>query len=66
MSTGKPGPNATLREALAYVACHPRIWPGFVVLLMRHVVGKVRLCAMCWSRGYRVATVRRLAREAGQ
>lgn len=62
----KPGRDATLREALIYVARHPRHWPGFVALLVRHFAGKVRLCVMCWSRGYRVATVRRLARQAGR
>ena len=64
----KPGPNATLREALAYVAQHPRHWPGFARVVVRHFYARGRLCVMCWcwSRGYRVATVRRLAREAGR
>ena len=62
--TGKPGRDATLREALLYVAAHPRHWPGFVVLLVRHVAGKVRFYVMCWRAGYRVRTVRRLTREA--
>jgi hypothetical protein len=34
------------------------------VLLVRHVAGKARFYVMCWRAGYRVATVRRLAREA--
>ena len=60
----KPGPNATLREALIYVARHPRHWPGFAALLVRHVAAKGRFYFMCWRAGYRVSTVRRLAREA--
>ncbi|HQT62636.1 MULTISPECIES: hypothetical protein [unclassified Acidiphilium] len=62
----KPGSNATLREALLYVAAHPRHWPGFTALLVRHVAGKARFYVMCWRAGYRVSTVRRLAREAGR
>ena len=62
----KPGPNATLREALLYVAAHPRHWPGFVVLLVRFSWDKARFYVMCWRAGYRVSTVRRLAREARQ
>ena len=61
----KPARNATLREALIYVAQHPRHWPGFVMLLVRHLAGKVRFYVMCWRAGYRVSTVRRLARENG-
>ncbi len=63
---GKPGRDATLRAALAYVAAHPRIWPRFAVLLVLHLAGKVRFYVMCWRAGYRVATVRRLAREAAR
>ncbi|MBS3024482.1 hypothetical protein [Acidiphilium multivorum] len=62
-STGKPGRDATMREALAYVARHPGIWPRFAALLVRHVAGKARFYMMCWRAGYRVSTVRRLARE---
>ncbi|WP_039887447.1 hypothetical protein [Acidiphilium sp. PM] len=62
----KPGPNATLREALIYVLRHPGIWPGFAALLVRHVAGKVRFHLLCWRAGYRVSTVRRLAREEGR
>ncbi len=62
----KPGPNATLREALIYVARHPRHWPGFTALLMRHMAAKARFYVICWRAGYRVSTVRRLAREAGR
>ena len=64
--TNKPGRDATLREALIYVARHPRHWPGFAVLLVRHVAGKARFYLLCWRAGYRVSTVRRLAREARQ
>ena len=62
----KPGPNATLREALIYVARHPGIWPRFAALLVRDVAGKARFYMMCWRAGYRVSTVRRLAREVRQ
>lgn len=62
----KPGPNATMREALAYVARHPRLYPAVAALTVRHVAEKVRLHVMCWRAGYRVATVRRLAREEGR
>ncbi len=64
--SGKPGPDATLRDALGYVARHPRIWPGFSRLLARHVAGKARFYVMCWRAGYSVATVRRLARQASE
>jgi hypothetical protein len=62
----KPGPNATLREALIYVARHPRHWPGFAALLVRHLAAKARFYLICWRAGYSVRTVRRLAREAGR
>ena len=62
----KPGPDATLRQALIYVAWHPAIWPGFALALARHIALKARFCVMCWRAGYRVSTVRRLAREARQ
>ena len=61
--TGKPAPNATLREALLYVARHPRHWPGFARVVVRHFYAKGRFYVMCWRAGYRVSTVRRLARE---
>ncbi|UNC15615.1 hypothetical protein FE249_16005 [Acidiphilium multivorum] len=60
----KPGPDATLREALIYVAWHPAIWPAFMGILARHIPAKARFYVMCWRAGYRVSTVRRLAREA--
>ena len=62
----KPGPNATLREALIYVARHPRLYPAIAALTVRHVAAKARVYVLCWLAGYRVSTVRRLAREAGQ
>ena len=62
----KPGRDATLREALIFVAQHPRIWPGFARVVVRHMAAKARFYVRCWSSGYRVATVRRLAREAGR
>ncbi len=61
---GKPGPDASLREALAYVARHPRLYPAVATLTVRHVAAKARFYVMCWRAGYRVRTVRRLAREA--
>ena len=64
--SAKPGRDATLREALIYVARHPRYWPGFSRLVVRHLAGNARFCLMCWRAGYRVSTVRRLAREAGE
>lgn len=64
--TLKPGPDAPLGAALAYVARHPRLWPRFAVLLVLHVAAKARFYIMCWRAGYRVRTVRRLAREAGR
>ena len=62
----KPSRDATLRELLAYVVRRPRIWPGFARVLVRHLAGRARFCVHCWRAGYRVATVRRLAREAGE
>ena len=62
-STGKPGPNATMREALAYVARHPRLYPAVAALTVRHFCAKARFYLLCWRAGYRVSTVRRLARE---
>ena len=62
-STGKPGPNATMRDALAYVARHPRLYPAVAALAVRHAAAKSRFYVMCWRAGYRVSTVRRLARE---
>ncbi len=62
----KPGRDATLREALIYVAWHPAIWPGFARALVHHVAGKASFYIRCWRAGYRVSTVRRLAREARQ
>ena len=62
----KPGRDATLREALIYVAQHPRRWPGFVRVVVRHFYGKAAFHVRCWRAGYRVSTVRRLAREAGE
>jgi hypothetical protein len=59
----KPGPDATLPEILLYVAYRPRIWPGFARALVRHVHAKARFYVRCWRAGYRVSTVRRLARE---
>lgn len=59
----KPGPDAPLRRALIYVARRPRIWPGFARVLARHVHAKARFYVRCWRAGYRVATVRRMARE---
>ena len=61
--TAKPGRDATLREALIYVARHPRHWPGFARVVVRHFYAKGRFYVMCWGAGYRVSTVRRLARE---
>lgn len=61
---GKPGPDASLRAALAYVARHPRLYPAVATLTARHVAAKVGFYLMCWRAGYRVRTVRRLAREA--
>ena len=65
-STGKPGRDATMREALAYVARHPRLYPAVAALTVRHFCAKGRFYVMCWRAGYRVSTVRRLAREAGR
>ena len=62
----KPGRDATLREALIFVAQHPRIWPGFARVVVRHFYAKGRFYVMCWGAGYRVSTVRRLAREGGR
>lgn len=59
----KPARNATLREALIYVALHPLHWPGFARVVVRHFYAKARFYVMCWRAGYRVSTVRRLARE---
>jgi len=63
---GKPGRDATLRQALIYMAWHPRIWPGFARVLVRHIAAKVRLYVACWCAGYSVREVRRLAREASR
>ena len=60
----KPGRDATLRQALIYVARHPRLYPAFVGAMAIYVVAKARFYVMCWRAGYRVSTVRRLAREA--
>lgn len=60
--TAKPGPNATLHEALIYVARNPRLYPAVARALVRHVALKVRFYWLCWSSGYRVRTVRRLGR----
>ncbi|MBS3023293.1 hypothetical protein [Acidiphilium multivorum] len=62
----KPGPDATLPEILGYVARHPSLYPAFACALVRHVYAKGRFYLMCWRAGYRVSTVRRLAREARQ
>ena len=62
----KPGPNATLREALIYVTRHPRLYPAFARAMAQYVAAKARFYVMCWRAGYRVSTVRRLAREARQ
>ncbi len=64
--TGKPGRDATLRAALLYVARHPRLYLAVAVLTVRHVAAKARFYVMCWRAGYRVSTVRRLAREVGR
>ena len=45
---GKPGPDASLREALAYVARHPRLYPAVATLTVRHVAAKARFYVMCW------------------
>ncbi len=63
MSAPKPGRDATLREALIYVTLHPRLYPAFARALVRHFYAKGRFYVMCWRAGYRVSTVRRLARE---
>ena len=60
----KPGPDATLPALLGYVARHPSLYPAFVGAMAIYVVAKARFYVMCWRPGYRVATVRRLAREA--
>ena len=60
----KPGRDATLPALLSYVARHPRLYPAFARALVRHVAAKGRFYLMCWRAGYRVSTVRRLAREA--
>ena len=62
--TTKPGPNASLRAALAYVARHPRLYPAVAALTVRHGAAKARFYVMCWRSGYRVRTVRRVGREA--
>lgn len=62
----KPGPDASLRQALAYVGRHPRLWPRFAALMALHVAAKGRFYIHCWRAGYRVRTVRRLARAAGE
>ena len=62
----KPGPGASLREALAYVARRPRLYPAVAALTVRHVAAKGRFYVMCWRAGYRVSTVRRLARESSR
>ncbi|WP_288038709.1 hypothetical protein [Acidiphilium sp.] len=56
--------SATLPQLLGHVSRHPRIWPGFARVLARHIAAKGRFYLMCWRAGYRVSTVRRLAREA--
>ena len=58
--------TATTRQALAYVARQPGLWLPFVVMLARFSRDKVRFYLRCWRAGYRVSTVRRLAREAGR
>ena len=62
----KPGPDATLPEILGYVARHPSLYPAIAALTVRHVAAKARFYVVCWRAGYRVSTVRRLAREAGR
>ena len=64
MTGAKPGPDATLPEILGYVARHPRLYPAFARALVRYGAAKARFYVMCWRAGYRVSTVRRLAREA--
>ncbi len=63
MTAIRPGRDATLPEIFRYVARHPRIWPGFTRALVRYVAAKARFYVRCWRAGYRVSTVRRLARE---
>ena len=60
----KPGRDATLPEILGYIALHPSLYPAFARALVRHIALKARFYVMCWRAGYRVSTVRRLAREA--
>ena len=60
----KPGRDATLPALLGYVARHPSLYPAFVGAMAIYVVAKARFYVMCWRAGYRVSTVRRLAREA--
>ena len=66
MTAIRPGRDATLPEIFRYVTRHPRIWPGFSCALVRHLYAKARFYVRCWRAGYRVSTVRRLAREAGR
>lgn len=60
-------PNAvpvprTMASTLAIVARTPSMWPRFALFLGKFVIMKVRFYGLCWRAGYRVATVRRLAR----
>lgn len=57
-------PNCSTRQALRIVARTPRVWSRFLVFLVRFGCCKVHFYCACWSRGYRVSTIRRLAREA--
>ena len=65
MTAPKPGRDATLPEILGYVARHPSLYPAFACALVRYGAAKARFYVMCWRAGYRVSTVRRLARDVG-
>lgn len=54
--------DCTMTQALGIVARTPWIWPRFVAFLARFGAQKAGFYCMCWSHGYRVSTIRRMAR----
>lgn len=57
-------PDCTTQQALGIVARNPSLWPRFGAFFARFGVRRARLCLACWRAGYRVATVRKMVREA--
>lgn len=55
--------HATMCQLMAYVARRPRLYWGFLSLLIRHVFRRVWLYFLYWASGHSVREMLALARK---